>query len=143
MCFFSATLHSPAITQLAQNICMNATWVDLKGPNSIPEHVHHVIYRMDLVRDRANVGELSTGEVPKTDGIYDIFTSKLSPADEKSLQIKRLKPHLLVKIIEKFKVLRAPCLYLNSTLSGKLSTLLHCRCRSAWFSVARILIART
>lgn len=31
VCFFSATLHSPQIAQLAERVCHNPTWVDLKG----------------------------------------------------------------------------------------------------------------
>lgn len=31
VCFFSATLHTPEITQLADKICDKPTWVDLKG----------------------------------------------------------------------------------------------------------------
>jgi len=31
VCFFSATLHSPQIKQLADSICVNPTWVDLRG----------------------------------------------------------------------------------------------------------------
>ena len=31
VCFFSATLHSRDITDLAEKICQNPTWVDLKG----------------------------------------------------------------------------------------------------------------
>lgn len=41
VCFFSATLHSPAIADLAAKICLNPTWVDLKGVDSVPETVHH------------------------------------------------------------------------------------------------------
>ena len=50
VCFFSATLHSPAITDLAAKICFNPSWVDLKGVDSVPETVHHVVYRVDPMK---------------------------------------------------------------------------------------------
>ena len=50
VCFFSATLHSQPIQELAAKICINPTWVDLKGVESVPETVHHVIYRYLCVR---------------------------------------------------------------------------------------------
>ena len=31
VCFFSATLHSPQIHELSRRVCVNPTWVDLKG----------------------------------------------------------------------------------------------------------------
>lgn len=41
---FSATLHSPEITDMSQKICKFPTWVDLKGKESVPEvrtcHTH-------------------------------------------------------------------------------------------------------
>lgn len=39
VCFFSATLYSPEITKLADIICKNPIWVDLKGPDAIPDTV--------------------------------------------------------------------------------------------------------
>ena len=39
VCFFSATLHSPEITRLADQICHNPTWVDLKGDDTVPDTV--------------------------------------------------------------------------------------------------------
>jgi len=53
VCFFSATLHSPEITALAELICTRPTWVDLKGKDSVPENVHHVVIRVDPRAERA------------------------------------------------------------------------------------------
>ncbi len=41
VCFFSATLHSPEIKRLSENICHRPTWVDLKGIDSVPDTVNH------------------------------------------------------------------------------------------------------
>eukprot|EP00948_MAST-09A_sp_MAST-9A-sp1_P004256 g4256.t1 len=43
VCFFSATLHSDEVKALAKQICFRPVWVDLKGRDSIPETVYHVI----------------------------------------------------------------------------------------------------
>jgi len=52
VCFFSATLHSTPIQELATKICVTPTWVDLKGVESVPETVHHVVYRYVCVCER-------------------------------------------------------------------------------------------
>ena len=39
VCFFSATLHSPEISDLARKICVAPTWVDLKGSAFVPDTV--------------------------------------------------------------------------------------------------------
>ena len=49
VCFFSATLHSPEISNLAKTLCHNATWVDLKGKDSIPQTVHHLVVEVDPI----------------------------------------------------------------------------------------------
>ena len=38
-CRFSATRHSPAIRSLAEAICVNPIWVDLKGKDYVPDRV--------------------------------------------------------------------------------------------------------
>ena len=47
VCFFSAILHSPEITELTSKICYNPFWVDNKGAESFPDTVHHVVYGID------------------------------------------------------------------------------------------------
>ena len=46
MSFFSATLHSPEILDLGKQLCFYPIWVDLKGKDSIPDYVHHVVCRV-------------------------------------------------------------------------------------------------
>lgn len=112
MCFFSATLHSPSIKELADRICVNPTWVDLKGFESVPETVHHVVYRVDPDRDLYF----------KDAGVYPSITDEVHTAQELnnggagggdkkradknvlSQQIKEIKPQLLVKLIDKFQM---------------------------------------
>lgn len=38
-CLFSATLHSSSIQNLANAICLNPIWVDLKGRDYVPDRV--------------------------------------------------------------------------------------------------------
>lgn len=39
----SATLHSFEVKKLSEKIMHFPTWVDLKGEDSVPETVHHVV----------------------------------------------------------------------------------------------------
>ena len=50
---FSATLHSPEIRQLSEKICLNPIWVDLKGKDSVPDTVDHVMVVVDPREDRS------------------------------------------------------------------------------------------
>jgi len=102
VCFFSATLHSPAITDLAAKLCVNPTWVDLKGIDSVPETVHHVIYRVDLEHDKHLLEGSKTAAV--CDGIHDPLLQLKSERDKDSQRIKEIKMQVLVGIIDKFKV---------------------------------------
>lgn len=106
MCFFSATLHSPAITKLAADICFNPTWVDLKGKDSIPESVHHVVVRVDPLHYHRVTSDAK--KVAILDGVH-VF----SDADRKnndflmetqSKMIKEMKLQTLIHIIDKFEV---------------------------------------
>merc|ERR1719161_1360743 len=45
--FFSATLHDPYVQAMIDEITTRPIWVDLKGKDSVPETVHHVIYWVD------------------------------------------------------------------------------------------------
>lgn len=45
--FFSATLHTPEVKQMIEQITTRPIWVDLKGKDSVPDTVHHVVYRIN------------------------------------------------------------------------------------------------
>merc|ERR1719355_514 len=49
--FFSATLHTPEIKQMIEEITTRPIWVDLKGKDSVPETVHHVVLYVDPYND--------------------------------------------------------------------------------------------
>ena len=40
---FSATLRSPSVQRLAERMCVNPTWVDLKGYDHVPDAVLHAM----------------------------------------------------------------------------------------------------
>ena len=50
---FSATLHSEEIKKLSSIITDNATFIDLKGANAVPETVDHVIVDVDPYEDKS------------------------------------------------------------------------------------------
>lgn len=111
MCFFSATLHSPEIAKLADTICDRPTWVDLKGRDTVPKTVHHVVVRVDPDREEESDGVYLAGSScllkararvqVKTDG------ATVGPGSEgreegRAERLKRMKPQvgvLLRKVV--------------------------------------------
>ena len=128
MCFFSATLHSPAIRNLSDKICCNPTWVDLKGVDSVPDTVHHVICNIDikkhiryLINTRVNSltdnvhgddiinyikSVIHTKNIDDTEMLVKLLHSKNSvmTVDIKSQLIKELKQQLCLQIVDKFNM---------------------------------------
>ena len=47
----SATLHSNDVKRMADRLMHYPIWIDLKGQDSVPDTVHHVICRVDPLRD--------------------------------------------------------------------------------------------
>jgi len=97
---FSATLHSPEVRSLASRICVNPILVDLKGKDAVPDTVDHVTITVDPTSDRT---WLQSEPHVWTDGCHALL--KLGP-DSKSDEamseaIKRLKPRLLQRIIDR------------------------------------------
>lgn len=101
VCFFSATLHSPAITDLADKICFQPTWVDLKGVDSVPETVHHVIYKVDLTKDISAFFKHHNSLKTFTDNVH---TNGMQGDERQSQIVKELKQKALISIIDKFEV---------------------------------------
>jgi len=115
--FFSATLHTPEINQMIEEITTRPIWVDLKGKDAVPETVHHVVYYVDPavklpfedseIAVRANPKFMK--EQPVCDGVHDKPT--MSSVDVKypealrlSENIKIAKPKLMVKIADLFNM---------------------------------------
>jgi len=116
VCFFSATLHSPHITELAKQICTNPTWVDLKGHDSVPDTVHHVLYRVDPERDLHYC--VSSPHPACTDNMHSLAGKKRSSSavlrtpEERSQAVKEIKQHVLLKLIDAYEV--CVCMFLST-----------------------------
>lgn len=105
---FSATLHAPTVREAAELLAPRGTWVDLKGPDSVPQDVDHVCIWADPASDRS---WLQTEPRVWTDGCHapDASCSPLPPTDatsraQLSEAAKRLKPRLLARIADAWKM---------------------------------------
>eukprot|EP01036_Dinobryon_divergens_P027134 gene27134-35856_t len=106
VCFFSATLHSPQIHELSRRVCVNPTWVDLKGFESLPEAVHHVVYRVDPSVAPQDVDLKACQVRAITDGVHEPSSDgsfSLEKDEALSQELKELKQQLLVRIIDKYQ----------------------------------------
>jgi ATP-dependent RNA helicase DDX1 len=101
VCFFSATLHSPTITDLANKICYQPTWVDLKGVDSVPDTVHHVVFRIDPKKDYSTVLSQYGAIKVITDQVH---VGSMTVEDQYSQQVKELKQRIVLAIIDKFQM---------------------------------------
>lgn len=94
MCFFSATLHSPEIAKLADTLCDRPTWVDLKGRDTVPQTVHHVVVRVNPDKDSEVEAVLGKARVQaSTDGAAVGAGSEGREA-ERAERLKRMKPQV-------------------------------------------------
>ncbi|KAJ9472755.1 ATP-dependent RNA helicase Ddx1 [Diplonema papillatum] len=109
LCMFSATLHDPAIKELAEQLCPNAVWVDLKGKDFVPETVHHaIIYADPDDDDRWKRSTIQTDGVHEVEGQVDKDSNGPDPARRMccrhSYNLKRLKPEILMRVIDAYKM---------------------------------------
>lgn len=109
MCFFSATLHSPEIKRLSEQVCQNPTWVDLKGTDTVPSTVHHVVVRVNPAKDQHYL--VAAPHPAVTDGMHLTGAGNKKRAlgadctrEERSQALKEIKQHLLVKLIDQYEV---------------------------------------
>ena len=63
----SATLHDFDVKKLADRLMHFPTWVDLKGQDTVPETVHHVVVNVDPQEDRS---WQNANRKIKTDGVH-------------------------------------------------------------------------
>ncbi|XP_028392095.1 ATP-dependent RNA helicase DDX1-like [Dendronephthya gigantea] len=99
----SATLHSFEVKKLADKIMHFPTWVDLKGRDSVPETVHHVVVHVD---PRKDYSWKSLRQKVKTDGVHNkdkLNQSHTSP-EMFSEASKMLKAEYLVKAIRQHRM---------------------------------------
>lgn len=64
----SATLHSFDVKKLSEKIMHFPTWVDLKGEDSVPDTVHHVVVpvnpKTDKLWERLGKNHIRVSAVP-------------------------------------------------------------------------------
>lgn len=90
--FFSATLHSPEIAELSDIICDRPTWVDLKGADSLPDAVQHVVVRVDPDGDAAKVAAAAANVHVRTGKTAGFGLE--GREEQRSERLKRLKPQV-------------------------------------------------
>ena len=105
----SATLHNFQVKKLAQDLMHFPCWIDLKGEDSVPETVHHVILRIDPRRDDiySQLGDLfDTDKVHERDNVEHRLAKggDLSRPEELSQAVKLMKFYYTVKAIEALKM---------------------------------------
>ncbi len=97
---FSATLHAPSVQRFAEVLCERPTWVDLKGRDFVPDSVHHAVLRCDPAEERwealqlvAPIDNAHAHDAPTAAGAAPLSRDAASAA------VKRLKPHLLLRLV--------------------------------------------
>ncbi|XP_031696357.1 ATP-dependent RNA helicase DDX1-like, partial [Anarrhichthys ocellatus] len=100
----SATLHSFDVKKLSERIMHFPTWVDLKGEDSVPESVHHVVVpvnpKNDRLWERLGKNHIRTDEVHAKDNTRPGANS----AEMWSEAIKMLKGEYTVRAIKEHKM---------------------------------------
>ena len=99
----SATLHSFEVKRMAEKLMHFPTWVDLKGQDSVPETVHHVVLPCNPKIDSHWV---NLRNVNPTDGVHarDRTGPGEDTAESWSQAVKILKGEYCVAAIKKFNM---------------------------------------
>lgn len=99
----SATLHSFEVKKLAEKLMYFPTWVDLKGEDSVPESVHHVVC---IVDPREDQGWKAMKKHIETDGVHanDRVGPSNNSAETLSEAVKMLKGDYAVRAIDEQKM---------------------------------------
>ncbi|XP_023221949.1 ATP-dependent RNA helicase DDX1-like [Centruroides sculpturatus] len=99
----SATLHSFEVKKLAEKLMHFPTWVDLKGEDSVPETVHHVVCMVDPRKDTLWT---NLKRHVQTDGVHD--NDHVRPGNNTpetlSEAVKLLKGEYTVRAINEHKM---------------------------------------
>ncbi|XP_071958954.1 ATP-dependent RNA helicase DDX1-like [Antedon mediterranea] len=99
----SATLHSFDVKKLAEKIMHFPTWVDLKGKDSVPETVHHVVVKVDPIQDpswQRHANKCQTDGVHSRDNVQWHSQNK----ETMSEAVKILKPDYLLHAIKEHNI---------------------------------------
>ncbi|CAG0887653.1 unnamed protein product [Cyprideis torosa] len=102
----SATLHDFQVKKMAERMMHFPTWIDLKGQDSVPETVHHVVVHVDPNKDHR---WSDMRQHVQTDGVHardDVRPGKTNP-ETLSEAVKLLKGEYVVRAIKEHKMDRA------------------------------------
>ena len=99
----SATLHAFEVKKMAEKLMYFPTWVDLKGQDSVPDTVHHVVVPVDPRTDR---GWASYRAPVQTDGVHaeDRTGAGANTAESFSEAVKLMKAEYCVRAIREHKM---------------------------------------
>ncbi|XP_067930064.1 ATP-dependent RNA helicase DDX1-like [Watersipora subatra] len=102
----SATLHSPDVRRMADKLMNFPVWIDLKGQDSVPDTVHHVVCRVD---PHAMHMWKSLTKPWKTDGVHakDKFNPNQPNRETLSEAVKMMKGELMKRAIDEHHMDRA------------------------------------
>ena len=97
----SATLHNFDVKKLAEKIMKFPTWVDLKGQDSVPDTVHHIICHVKPKIDRNWEDTLGFW----TDGVHkkDRTSAGTNTPEQWSESVKLLKARYTLKFLQVHK----------------------------------------
>ncbi|KAF6003220.1 DEAD (Asp-Glu-Ala-Asp) box helicase 1 [Cyanidiococcus yangmingshanensis] len=101
---FSATLNSPQVRQLSDRIQENATWVDVRGPETIPSTLDHIVLRIDPKTALQLIQEAGPNHLPRTDLVHMKTNIEADDAAALSQRIKQAKPLLCLRLIKLFQM---------------------------------------
>lgn len=98
----SATLHSFDVKKMAERIMYFPTWIDLKGQDSVPETVHHVVCEVDPTVDTQ---WKTLKHHVQTDGVHykDNHNNLFSP-EMMSEAVKILKGEYTINAIDEHNI---------------------------------------
>ncbi len=99
-------MHDPVIKELAELICLNPTWIDLKGQDvTVPKTLHHAICRFSCSPESY---QHWVKEDIITDGVHTeadfVISCPECSLNQQSQQIKEMKPFILKALIDQYKV---------------------------------------
>ena len=99
----SATLHAFEVKKMAEKLMYFPTWVDLKGLDSVPDTVHHVIVPVD---PRSDKGWTSYRAPVTTDGVHaqDRTGPSVNSPENLSEAVKLMKAEYCVRAIREHKM---------------------------------------
>ncbi|CAK9304419.1 unnamed protein product [Gordionus sp. m RMFG-2023] len=99
----SATLRDFDVKKMAESVMTFPIWVDLKGQDSIPETVHHVVVMVDPRRDK--LWERLKNPI-KTDGVHskDTIGPNFNNKESFSEAVKILKAEYTLRAINEHKM---------------------------------------